>query len=82
MFNRHAPHEAQDGQAPPPLREGMGVWTADGERIGTIRGSSAQNGYLRLHQGRLFGHDVYLPQDLIGSIDANGAHLRVRKQDL
>jgi hypothetical protein len=82
VFNRHDPHETQDEQTPPSLHDGMAVWTVDGERIGTIRGSAAQNGYLCIHQGRLFGHDVYLPEDLVGSIDGTGAYVRVRSQDL
>jgi hypothetical protein len=60
----------------------MAVFSADGERIGTLKSGTAHNGYLLMHQGRIFGHDFYLPQELIASVDASGIHLRASKNEV
>lgn len=65
-------------QRPP----GVSVYDADGEQLGTVSDWQEKRNFLIVHQGRLFGHDTYVPHVAIRYSDMNGVHLYVRQGDL
>jgi hypothetical protein len=69
---------AGSAQCPP----GVAVYDADGEQLGTVSDWQDMRHYLIVHQGRLFGHEAYIPQAAIMYSDMNGVHLRLRHDDL
>jgi hypothetical protein len=60
----------------------VAVYDADGEKVGTVSDWQDMRNYLIVHQGRLFGHDTYVPHTAIKYSDMNGVHLRLRHGDL
>jgi hypothetical protein len=73
-----AAQPAGDATYPP----GASVYDADGEKLGTVSDRQDKEDFLVVHKGRLFGHDAYVPRAAIERADADGVHLRVRKDDL
>jgi hypothetical protein len=69
---------AGSAQFPP----GVAVYDADGEQLGTVSDWQEMHNFLIVHQGRLFGHDTYVPHAAIKYSDMNGVHLRLRQGDL
>ena len=69
---------AGSAQCPP----GVSVYDADGEQLGTVSDWQEMHNFLIVHQGRLFGHDTYVPHAAIKYSDMNGVHLRLRQGDL
>jgi hypothetical protein len=61
---------------------GASVYDADGEKLGAVSDRQDKEDFLLVHKGRLFGHDAYVPRAAIERADADGVHLRVRKDDL
>jgi len=61
---------------------GVAVYDADGEKLGTVSDWQDIRNFLIVHQGRLFGHDTYIPHAAIMYSDMNGVHLRLRHDDL
>jgi hypothetical protein len=61
---------------------GVSVYTADGEKLGTVSDRQEKDDFLLVHKGWLFGHDLYIPRAAINHSDMNGVHLRVRKDDI
>ncbi len=64
------------------ITEGTTVYDAAGEKIGRVRGSDAQGGYLDVEKGWLFPKDVYIPLSAIARSDADGVYLTLYKDDL
>lgn len=77
------PHQdTHDQLASQPLHEGMAVFDRDGEKIGTLKQQELRDGYLLVHHGWLFGHDLSVPEEVVARVDATGIHLNVPKQTL
>jgi hypothetical protein len=60
----------------------VSVYDADGEQLGTVSDWQEMHNFLIVHQGRLFGHETYVPHAAIKYSDMNGVHLRLRQDDL
>ncbi len=58
------------------------VYDASGEKIGRVRASNPQGGYLDVEKGWLFPKDVYIPLNAIARSDTGGVYLTVAKDDL
>jgi hypothetical protein len=69
---------AESAMYPP----GMSVYDAAGEKLGTVSDRQDKEDFLVVHKGRLFGHDASVPRAAIERADADGVHLRVRKDEL
>jgi hypothetical protein len=61
---------------------GVAVYDAGGEKLGTVSDRQDKEDFLVVHKGRLFGHDASIPRAAIERSDADGVHLRVRKDEL
>jgi hypothetical protein len=61
---------------------GASVYDAEGANLGAVSDRQDKADFLLVHKGRLFGHDAYIPRAAIDHSDANGVHLRVRKDEL
>ncbi len=64
------------------ISDGTTVYDASGEKIGTVRASDAQGGYLDVEKGWLFPKDVYIPLSAIAQSNADGVYLTLSKDDL
>ncbi len=64
------------------ITDGITVYDASGEKIGRVRASDAQGGYLDVEKGWLFPKDVYIPLSAIARSDADGVYLTLYKDDL
>jgi uncharacterized protein (TIGR02271 family) len=64
------------------IAPGTTVYDATGEKIGTVLEQSVDGGYLMVEKGWLFTKDFYVPVNLIGRVDADGAYLTITKADL
>jgi uncharacterized protein (TIGR02271 family) len=65
-----------------PMLEGMPVFDAAGEKVGTVSEHNVQGQYLVLHKGWLFPKDIYVPLNTVQRSDADGVYLSVYKDDL
>jgi hypothetical protein len=74
----HASTGAESSSCPP----GVWVYDADGEKLGTVSDWQEMRRFLIVHQGRLFGHDTFVPHAAITHSDMNGVHLCLRQGDL
>lgn len=74
--------DASPGRRSVPGPPGVSVYDADGEQLGTVSDWQDKHNFLIVHQGRLFGHDTYIPHTAIRYSDMNGVHLHVRQVDL
>lgn len=79
--------EVPDDQQLPIIQRGMGVFDADGHKVGNIADfaidtESEQLTHLRVHRGLLFGRDTDIPVEWIKAIDVKGILLSVTKPDL
>ncbi len=64
------------------ISDGTTVYDASGEKIGRVRASDPQGGYLAVEKGWLFPKDVYIPLSAIARSDTGGVYLTVSKDDL
>ncbi len=64
------------------IADGTTVYDASGEKIGQVRGSDVQGGYLDVEKGWLFPKDVYIPLSAIARSDTGGVYLTLYKDDL
>jgi len=64
------------------ITDGTTVYDASGEKIGRVRASDTQGGYLDVEKGWLFPKDVYIPLSAIARSDADGVYLTLYKDDL
>jgi hypothetical protein len=64
------------------IREGLVVYDADGERIGTVRDYSTAAAYLTVQSGLLAQKDLYIPFSAVRSIDPKDVFLNLRKDTL
>ncbi len=62
--------------------EGMTVYDAAGEKVGTVREYNMQAGYVDVEKGWLFHKDFYLPLNAVTRSDQDGVYLNVYKDDL
>ncbi len=62
--------------------EGMPVYDAGGDKVGTISEHNVQGRYLIAHKGWLFPQDVYIPLQAVASTDADGVYLNLYKDDI
>ncbi len=62
--------------------EGMTVYDAAGEKVGTLGAPDAGAGYLVVRKGWLFPKDVYVPVSAIQRSDAAGITLSITKDEL
>jgi hypothetical protein len=61
---------------------GVAVYDVDGEKLGTVSDWQEMRHFLIMHQGRLLGHNTYVPHAVIKYSDMNGVHLRLRHDEL
>jgi len=64
------------------ITEGMTVYDAAGEKVGTVREYNAQGGYVDVEKGWLFHKDFYIPANAVTRSDQDGVYLSVYKDDL
>nr|MDQ2827779.1 PRC and DUF2382 domain-containing protein [Chloroflexota bacterium] len=62
--------------------EGMTVYDAAGEKVGTVREYNTQSGYVDVEKGWLFHKDFYIPLNTVTRSDQDGVYLNVYKDDL
>lgn len=62
--------------------DGMAVFDAAGEKVGTVRGYDTQAGILDVEKGWLFPRDFYVPAAVVDRSDAEGVYLTIYKDDL
>jgi hypothetical protein len=79
---RGAMSDASTGAETTLCPPGVAVYDSDGEQLGTVSDWQDMHNFLIVHQGRLFGHDTYVPHAAIKYSDMNGVHLRLRHGDL
>jgi len=64
------------------ITEGMTVYDAAGEKVGTVREYNAQGGYVDVEKGWLFHKDFYIPLNTVTRSDQDGVYLNLYKDDL
>jgi hypothetical protein len=64
------------------LVDGMGVYDANGDRVGDVKTFSTVAGYLMLGKGPFGNTNLYIPFRLIRSIDQHELYLSVSKETL
>ena len=64
------------------ITEGMTVYDAAGEKVGTVREYNTQGGYVDVEKGWLFHKDFYIPLNAVTRSDQDGVYLSVYKDDL
>jgi len=64
------------------IAEGMTVYDAAGEKVGTVREYNTQSGYVDVEKGWLFHKDFYIPLNTVTRSDQDGVYLNVYKDDL
>jgi len=64
------------------ITEGMTVYDAAGEKVGTVREYNAQGGYVDVEKGWLFHKDFYIPLNAVTRSDQDGVYLNLYKDDL
>lgn len=62
--------------------EGMPVFDAGDEKIGTVGAYNAQSRYLIVHKGWLFPRDVDVPLQVVARSDADGVYLNLYKDEV
>jgi hypothetical protein len=62
--------------------DGMTVYSADGEELGTVRNYDPRAGYLDIQKGWLFTKDFYVGMATVVSVDDDGLSIGLTKQDL
>lgn len=62
--------------------EGMPVFDAGDEKIGTVGDYNAQGRYLVVHKGWLFPQDVNVPLQVVARSDADGVYLNLYKDEV
>ena len=62
--------------------QGVSVYDAGGEKLGTVSARQDKDDYLVVHKGRLFGHDTAIPRAAIDKSDGKGIYLVMRKDEL
>jgi hypothetical protein len=62
--------------------EGMTVYDAGGDKVGTLDAYNAEGGFLDIRKGWLFPKDIYVPVRAVARTDAEGIYLSVNKDDL
>jgi hypothetical protein len=74
--------DASTGVGSAPYSPGVSVYDAEGEKLGVVSDRQDKEDFLVVHTGRLFGHDAYISRAAIERVDADGVHLRMRKDEL
>lgn len=74
--------DAAQSAGSPTYPPGVPVYDAEGEKLGTVSDRQGKGDFLVVHKGRLFGHDASVSRAAIERADAEGVHLRVRKDEL
>jgi hypothetical protein len=64
------------------VTDGMTVYDVNGDKIGTVSGTSSSADYFTLQKGLLFPHDYYVPLSAVSRIDPDGVYLNVAKDDI
>ena len=62
--------------------QGVSVYDAGGEKLGTVSARQDKDDFLVVHKGRLFGHDTAIPRAAIDKSDGKGIYLVMRKDEL
>lgn len=62
--------------------EGMPVFDAGDEKIGTVGAYDAQGQYLVVHKGWFFPRDVNVPLQVVARSDADGVYLNLYKDEV
>jgi hypothetical protein len=64
------------------ITDGTDVYDVNGDKLGTVSGSSASADYFTLQKGMLFPRDYYVPMSAVSRIDPDGIYLNVAKDDI
>jgi len=64
------------------IADGMTVYGATGEKVGTVRNYDPGAGYLDVRKGWLFTKDFYVGLAAVQSVNEDGIVLRLTKEDL
>ena len=64
------------------IADGMPVYGAGGDKLGTVRNYDSQAGYLEIQKGGLSEKDFYLGWGTIAAVNADGVTLRLKQKDL
>jgi|GEM_PF-6151247 len=65
-----------------PLLHRRPVFTADGERLGSVSDRPSLRDHLIMQHGKLFTSDLYIPRTAIERIDDNGVYLNVTRDQV
>ena len=64
------------------IADGMTVYGAAGEKVGTVRNYDPRAGYLDVRKGWLFTKDFYVGLSAVQSVNEDGIVLRLTKEEL
>ncbi len=64
------------------IPHGVQVYTAAGEKVGHVTVSALRDNYFVVLQGRLFTRELFLPRNVIQSLDIKGVTLKLSKEEL
>jgi hypothetical protein len=64
------------------ISDGMTVYGATGEKVGTVRNYDPRAGYLDIQKGWLFTKDFFVGMAAVQTVDENGIALRLTNADL
>ena len=64
------------------IADDMTVYDFKGDKVGTVSGSTTNADYFKLAKGLLFPRDYYVPMSAVSSINPDGVHLNVLKDEI
>jgi hypothetical protein len=62
--------------------QGLPIYDCDSEKLGTVSAFGVQSGYLVMHTGRLFHHDVSIPLSALERSDGQGIYLNRTREEI
>jgi len=81
-MDQHGRREYSTGAGNATYLQGVSVYDAGGEKLGTVSARQDKDDFLVVHKGRLFGHDTSIPRAAIDKSDSKGIYLVMRKDEL
>lgn len=64
------------------IANGMAVYDANGDKVGTVRNFDPQDGYLDVHKGLLITKDFFVPVEAVEKTEQDAVYVRLSKEAL
>ena len=81
-MDQQGPREYSTGAGNATYLQGVSVYDAGGEKLGTVSERQDKDDFLVVHEGGLFGHDTAIPRAAIDKSDSKGIFLVMHKDEL